>query len=180
MATYSSILTWRIPWTEEPGGLQSMGSQRVRHNWATKQQQHSHSGQRGNTAASTRSGLPSCVTLERLLRLSGSLHPGGSYVSEVLWGPGELALSDVTWRSSPHTVDPASCGPGASFHRTLTLFRLCQPTAPLLIAAFEKMSASHSKKIVWKQSGHLQVDTPSYPGCFQQLLNTSENKCLLL
>ena len=30
MATYSSILAWRIPWTEEPGGLQSMGSQRVR------------------------------------------------------------------------------------------------------------------------------------------------------
>ena len=32
MATHSSILAWRIPWTEEPGGLQSMGSQRVRHN----------------------------------------------------------------------------------------------------------------------------------------------------
>ena len=31
MATHSSILAWRIPWTEEPGGLQSMGSQRVRH-----------------------------------------------------------------------------------------------------------------------------------------------------
>ena len=31
MATHSSILTWRIPWTEEPGGLQSMGLQRVRH-----------------------------------------------------------------------------------------------------------------------------------------------------
>ena len=30
MATHSSILAWRIPWTEEPGGLQSMGSQRVR------------------------------------------------------------------------------------------------------------------------------------------------------
>ena len=29
MATHSSILTWRIPWTEKPGGLQSMGSQRV-------------------------------------------------------------------------------------------------------------------------------------------------------
>ena len=29
MATYSSILIWRIPWTEEPGGLQSIGSQRV-------------------------------------------------------------------------------------------------------------------------------------------------------
>ena len=35
MATYSSILAWRIPWTEEPGRLQSMGWQRVRHDWAT-------------------------------------------------------------------------------------------------------------------------------------------------
>ena len=32
MATHSSILAWRIPWTEKPGGLQSMESQRVRHN----------------------------------------------------------------------------------------------------------------------------------------------------
>ena len=32
MATHSSILAWRIPWMEEPGGLQSTGSQRVRHN----------------------------------------------------------------------------------------------------------------------------------------------------
>ena len=32
MATHSSILIWRIPWTEEPGGLQFMGSQRVGHN----------------------------------------------------------------------------------------------------------------------------------------------------
>ena len=31
MATHSSILAWRIPWTEEPGGLQSMGLQRVEH-----------------------------------------------------------------------------------------------------------------------------------------------------
>ena len=31
MATYPRILAWRIPWTEEPGGLQSMWSQRVRH-----------------------------------------------------------------------------------------------------------------------------------------------------
>ena len=36
MATHSSILAWRIPWTEESGRLQSMGSQRVRHDWATK------------------------------------------------------------------------------------------------------------------------------------------------
>ena len=36
MATHSSILAWKIPWTEGPGGLQSMGLQRVRHNWACK------------------------------------------------------------------------------------------------------------------------------------------------
>ena len=35
-ATHSSILAWRISWTEEPGGLQSKGSQRIGHDWATK------------------------------------------------------------------------------------------------------------------------------------------------
>ena len=36
--THSSILAWEIPWTEEPGGLQSMGSQRVGHDLVTEQQ----------------------------------------------------------------------------------------------------------------------------------------------
>ena len=35
MAAHSSILAWKISWTEEPGGLQSVGSQRVGHDWAT-------------------------------------------------------------------------------------------------------------------------------------------------
>ena len=39
IATHSSILAWRIPWTEEPGGLQSTGSHRVGHDWATS---HTH------------------------------------------------------------------------------------------------------------------------------------------
>ena len=42
MATHSSTLAWEISWTEESGGLQSMGSQKVGHDLATKQQQ-SHS-----------------------------------------------------------------------------------------------------------------------------------------
>ena len=41
MATCSSIPAWEILWTEEPGGLQSMGLQRVRHNLVTKLQQYS-------------------------------------------------------------------------------------------------------------------------------------------
>ena len=36
MVTHSSILAWKIPWTEEPGNLRSRGLQRVRHDWATK------------------------------------------------------------------------------------------------------------------------------------------------
>ena len=38
MTTHSSMLAWEISWTEDPGMLQSMGSQRVRHDLATKQQ----------------------------------------------------------------------------------------------------------------------------------------------
>ena len=38
MATRSTILAWEIPWTEESGGLQSMGSQKVRNDLVTKQQ----------------------------------------------------------------------------------------------------------------------------------------------
>ena len=40
MATHSSILAWRIPWTKEPGGLESMGMQRVRHDWAAHTHTH--------------------------------------------------------------------------------------------------------------------------------------------
>ena len=40
MAPHSSTLAWKIPWKEEPGGLQSMGSQRVGHDLETKQQQN--------------------------------------------------------------------------------------------------------------------------------------------
>ena len=41
MASSSSILAWRIPWTEDLGGLQSIGSQRVRHNLVTNTLKHS-------------------------------------------------------------------------------------------------------------------------------------------
>ena len=41
MTTHSSILAWRTPWTEEPGGLQFIGSQRLGHNSATKTTKHS-------------------------------------------------------------------------------------------------------------------------------------------
>ena len=44
MAAHSSVLAWEIPWTEEPGGLQSTGSHRVGHDRATKQRQQRGDG----------------------------------------------------------------------------------------------------------------------------------------
>ena len=45
MATHSGILAWRIPWTEAPGGLHSMGSQRVRQDWVTNTLTYTHIGE---------------------------------------------------------------------------------------------------------------------------------------
>ena len=42
MATRLPVLAWEIPWTEDPGGLQSIGLQRVRHDLVTKEQQQTH------------------------------------------------------------------------------------------------------------------------------------------
>ena len=49
MATHSSILAREIPWTEEPDGLQSMGSQRVRRDWVTR---HTHGAKTENLLGS--------------------------------------------------------------------------------------------------------------------------------
>ena len=58
MATHSSILAWIIPWTEEPGGLQSTGSQRVRHDWATNTFFHFQSHRERGAEVRREPGLP--------------------------------------------------------------------------------------------------------------------------
>ena len=62
MATHSSILAWRIPWTGEPGGLQSTGSQRVGHDWndLARMQARSSGGEKAteqNAVLAARRGL---------------------------------------------------------------------------------------------------------------------------
>ena len=42
MATHSSVLAWRIPWIEKPGGLQSIGSQRIKQNWSNLAHRHTY------------------------------------------------------------------------------------------------------------------------------------------
>ena len=57
MATHSSILVWKIPWPEEPGGLQSVGLQRVGHEWATKHRSIKLLGHLSSTDSSVHSEL---------------------------------------------------------------------------------------------------------------------------
>ena len=60
MATHSSTLAWKIPWMEEPGRLQSMGSQKVRHNWATSLVHDVHPA--SATLATSPATLPTTVS----------------------------------------------------------------------------------------------------------------------
>ena len=75
MATHSSVLAWRIPLTEEPGGLQSVGSQTVRHEWAANTHTHTHT----HTHSENEHSLL-CVTLCNCMNWS----PPGSSVHGIL------------------------------------------------------------------------------------------------
>jgi len=66
MATHSSVLFWRIPWTEEPGGLQSMGSQRVGHDRAHAHT-HTHTHARARTILCLQNVL-SCLTAQDAIK----------------------------------------------------------------------------------------------------------------
>ena len=83
MAAHSSTLAWKIPWMEEPGGLQSMGSLRVRHNWATSLSLFTFMCWR-------RKWQPSPVFL------LGESQGRGSLVRCHLWGCRELDTAEVT------------------------------------------------------------------------------------
>ena len=83
MAPHSSALAWRIPWTEEPGGQQSMGSRRVGHDWATSFSLSTFMHWR-------RKWQPTPVLL------SGESQGRGSLVGYCLWGCTELDMTEVT------------------------------------------------------------------------------------
>ena len=92
MATHSSTLAWKIPWMEEPGRLQSMGSQRVGHNWATSLTHFAH------------------FILYHWRRkwkptpefLPGESHGQGSLVGRGPWGRKESDMTEVTEQASKH------------------------------------------------------------------------------
>ena len=83
MAPHSSALAWKIPWTEEPGGLQSMGSQRVGHDWATSLSLFTFMHWR-------KKSQPTAVFL------SGESQGWESLVGCRLWGRTESDMTEVT------------------------------------------------------------------------------------
>ena len=85
MAPDSSTLAWKIPWTEEPGGLQSMGSLGVRHDWATSLSLFTFMHWR-------RKWQPTPVFLP------GESQGWGSLVGRRLWGRTESDTTKVTWQ----------------------------------------------------------------------------------
>ena len=83
MATHSSILAWRTPWTEEPGGLQSMESQRVGHDWSNLARTWVFQRQDGRKAQS-RTLFINYVTLKKSHKASCSVFTawgGGAWQS---------------------------------------------------------------------------------------------------
>ena len=64
ISTHSSVLAWKIPWTEEPGGLQSIGLQRVSHDWVTNT--HTHTTMRTWTVASINIFCPRHLALRHI------------------------------------------------------------------------------------------------------------------
>ena len=85
MAPHSSTLAWKIPWTEEPGGLQSMGSLRVGHNWATSLSLFSFMHWRKKWQPTP-------------LFLPGESQGWGSMVGCRLWGHTESDTTEETWQ----------------------------------------------------------------------------------
>ena len=83
MAPHCSILAWKIPWMEEPGGLQSMGSQRVRHDWVTSLSLFTFMHWR-------RKWQPTPVFLP------GESQGRGSLVGSLLWGRTESDTTEAT------------------------------------------------------------------------------------
>ena len=83
MTPYSNTLAWKIPWTEEPGGLQSMGSLRVRHDWATSLSLFTFMHGR-------RKWQPTPVFL------TGESQGRGSLMGCRLWGLTESDMTEVT------------------------------------------------------------------------------------
>ena len=132
MANHSRILVWKIPWTEDPGRLQSMELQRVRHNWATNTFTLWHIILLGkhNLKKSLADGL--CSRLQRFSRETEDI--GWSYKSCIFPSTPTLTFGEYTY------LEFNRC----SYETMLKSKRKCRPFS----------SRSHEPRNTWSYSGH--------------------------
>ena len=105
MATHSSTLAWKIPWTEEPGRLRSMGSQRVGHDWVTSLT-HSTLGMGFPGGASGKE--PSCQC--RRHKRCGFDPWVGKVPRRRAWQPTPVFLpGESPWTEEPGRLGPLGC-----------------------------------------------------------------------
>ena len=105
MATYSSILAWKIPWTEEPGRLQSIGLQRAEHDWAcTRSHTHTHTHTHTGCLIVSGVNLPSPIFLSSCTFKNLRLHRGleGHLAHSIICSLVQR-FSQVGFWSLPHT-----------------------------------------------------------------------------
>ena len=165
MATHCSILAWEIPWTEEPGGLQSMGSQRVRRDLATKQQWHSARFYRRRLRPHLQSPacclrsisfLHSLMTAVVSLRGCDEYHPPSTtepQATDLQCNLTEYCLLEV-FQWFPITSWP----PSHTLPNSLFSISLCPESTPLFLLA----NSSKSFK-AWVQPTPLSVSLPRLP-----------------
>ena len=118
MATHSSILARRIPRTEEPGGIQSMGSQRVRHNWVTntfhRKDSYGFCGFCSEVRNSTATALASCscqLPCEKALSSVWLIFPRRPLELYILLSCSPRNLADL---QTFHTIDSYALKPAFS------------------------------------------------------------------
>ena len=113
MATHSSILAWRIPWSVEPGGLQSMGLRRLQNDWAANTFAHFHGRQVriSRSRIQVQGGLfPNPLFLTLYYALNGN----PSAIDQ--WLP-NVKVKMLVAQSCPTLCDPMDCSPlGSSVH----------------------------------------------------------------
>ena len=181
MATHSNILAWRIPRTDETGGLQSTGWQRVRHDWGDLACMHGLTQTQSRSATNWRSRFKEAIKIESscqyLLHWSSFLNKGPQKKSL----PGEI-LRRSQERSAGWGVHPTlgNWTVGGFPQKKLHVYLITEPTVGLLPQSRHRSLIPWHYK-AWEYSFHLFINTlfilvPSWRGLGLQAETGSERK----
>ena len=143
MATHSSILAWEIPWTEEPGRLQSMGSQRVRHDWGTNT--HTHDCIYRLIASVFFNGLSLFILTLKLSQIWSIEAPSRLFAEKAMATHSSTLAWKLPWMEEPGR---------AAVHGVVQSWTwLSDFTFTFHFHALEKEMATHSSVLAWRIPG---------------------------